>query len=270
MLAEERLLRIAEIINHSDTGVVSVAELSRRLDVSAMTVRRDLDRLEGMAILKRVHGGAVAPRSADDWISFAERHNVFGREKQSIGWAAAQLVQDGDVLLVDAGTTTPHVARNLAGKERLTVITHSLPVADELAQIPEVSTVFLGGTLRTGERYTFGPRVTEEIAHLHADKFILSAAGLTIENGATDPDPQEVELKRAMATAAREVVLVIDSSKWGRARGRQIVPLEAIRWLVVDDGLPQEAASSLRAAGARVVTPANLAPRPATAEVSRP
>jgi len=261
MLAEERLLRIAEIIKQRETGVVSVSELCQRLGVSPMTVRRDLDRLEQMALLKRVHGGAVAQRTSDDWTPFIERSSAYSREKGSIGRVAAFLVQDGDVVLFDAGTTTPHIARNLAHKGRVTAITHSLPVADELSQIGNVSTVLLGGTLRPNERYTCGPKVMEELARLHADKFFLSAAGFTLESGATDPDPQEVELKRAMAAAASEVILVADSSKWGRARGIQIVPIQAIHRLVTDDGLPQGAIHELQAAGVEVVTPALLAAR---------
>ncbi len=259
MLAEERLLRIAEIIRQRETGVVSVSELCQRLGVSPMTVRRDLDRLEEMAILKRVHGGAVAQRSTDDWTPFAERSTARSREKASIGRAAAFLVQEGDVVLFDAGTTTPHVARNLAHRGRITAITHSLPVADEPAQLGTVSTILLGGTLRPNERYTCGPKVVEELARLRADKFFLSAAGLTIENGATDPDPQEVELKRAMAAAASEVILVADSSKWDAVWLVQIAELRAVQTLVTDNGLPPEAIEAIEAEGVRVLTPSRFA-----------
>jgi DeoR/GlpR family transcriptional regulator of sugar metabolism len=266
MLAQERLLRITELLNERETGMVSVSELSKRFGVSTMTIRRDLDRLENMAVLRRIHGGAVA-RHQEHWAPYVERDVRHGREKQAIGWAAAQLVEDGDRLLLDSGTTTSHVARNLAYKHGLVVITHSFPAADELALLPRIDVTLLGGRLHHKERSTRGPAVLSALAHITVDTFFMSAAGYSIEGGATDPDPHEVEVKQAMMRAAHQVILVSDSSKWGTDAGVQIAPLRDLHRLVVDDGISSEAIESVEAQGVEVITPGSISTRTVYREV---
>jgi DeoR family fructose operon transcriptional repressor len=259
MLAEERRLRTVELLRERESGIVSVTELSDLLGVSSMTIRRDLDWLEEIGMLRRVHGGAVAIHSkAADEKSFAERHREFSQEKQAIGWAAAQLINDGEKVILDAGTTTQQIARNLTGKQDLTVITNALPVADELSHCPQVSTIVLGGILKRRELCTVGPLVTQELARLSVDKLFLSITGFTVEKGATDPDLREAEVKQAMIRAARQVIMVGDSSKWGVVSLMQVVPLRAIHRLVTDDGIPPEGIEALEAAGVAVLTPNRL------------
>lgn len=255
MLAEERRLRIVEILRERESGIVSVVELSELLRVSSMTIRRDLEWLEGMALLRRVHGGAVAYQGVADEKPFVQRHTEFSREKQIVGWAAAELVQDGESIILDAGTTTQQVAKNLAGKKNLTAVTNALPVAEELSKCPQVSTIVLGGMLKQEELCTVGPTVTQELARLSVDKVFLSAAGFTVEKGATDPDLHETEVKQAMIRAAREVILVADSSKWNVTTLAQIAPLKAIHRIVTDSGIPTEAIAAIEAEGVEVITP---------------
>ena len=255
MLAEERRLRIVELLNERESGIVSVAELSGLLGVSSMTIRRDLDWLEEMSLLRRVHGGAVAYQGMADEKPFVERHGEFSREKQIIGWTAAQLIHDGEKIILDAGTTTQQVARNLACKQDLAVVTNALPIAEELARCPQVSTIVLGGMLKQKELCNVGPMVTQELARLSVDKVFLSATGFTVEKGVTDPDLQETEVKQAMIRAAREVILVADSSKWGVTTLAQIAPLRAIHKIVTDDSLPVEAIQAIEAEGVEVITP---------------
>jgi DeoR family fructose operon transcriptional repressor len=255
MLAEERRLRIVEILNERENGVVTVAELAELLGVSGMTIRRDLDTLEEMALLRRIHGGAVSYQREIDEKPFQERGEEFNQEKQVIGRVAAQLIHDGERIILDAGTTTLQVARNLADKKDLTAVTNALPVAEELSHCLQVSTILLGGMLKQKERCTVGPTVVEVLSRLSVDKLFLSAAGFTVEKGATDPDLWEVEVKRAMIGAAREVILVADSSKWGTVNLVQITPLEAIHKIVTDDNLPIEAIEMIEAGGVEVVTP---------------
>jgi len=266
MLAQERLLRITEMLNQRETGMIAVSELSERFGVSTMTVRRDLDRLEGMAVLRRIHGGAVACQQRR-WDPYVQRDGRFSREKQAIGWAAAQLVEDGDRLLIDSGTTTPHVAHNLAYKNDLVVITHSLPVSDELALLPRVDVTILGGKLHHKERYLHGPEVLDRLARVSVDRLFLSVAGYSIEAGANDPDPHEVELKQAMMRAARQVILVADSSKWGIDTGVHITPLRDVHRLVVDDGISPEAIEAIEAQGVEVITPSRISTRTVYREV---
>ena len=258
MLAEERRYRIVEILYERDSGLVSVTELSDLLGVSTMTVRRDLDWLKGKDLLRRVHGGAVVREALDDEKPFLERGKEFSQEKQLIGRAAAQLVRDGEVIILDAGTTTQQVARNLSDKQGLTVVTNALPVAEELSRYPQISTILLGGILKHRELCTVGPPVTEELSRLSADRLFLSAAGFTLQKGATDPDLRETEVKQAMIRAARQVILVTDSSKWGGVTFAQITTLDAIHRIVTDDAIPAAAIEALETEGIEVVTPNRL------------
>jgi len=256
MLAEERRLRIVHMLNQRDTGIVSVAELAQVFSVSSMTIRRDLDWLEDSELLKRVHGGAVANRSQDDEKPFRERGSDFSAEKQSIGWLAAQLVADGEQIILDAGTTTQQIAQNLSGRKGLTAVTNALPVATELAQSQHCSTIILGGILKEHELCVVGPSVAEQLAHLSVDKLFLSATGFSLERGITDPDFMEAAVKQAMIQAARETILVADSSKWNVVTLVQIAALATINRLVTDDGLPEGAIAAIEAEGIEVITPA--------------
>ena len=259
LLAESRRLQIVALLSRAGQGVVSVRELSRLLGVSEMTIRRDLDFLQESQVVKRVHGGAVAYQ-AEAEKPFALRLSEFDPQKKSIGWAAAQLVEEGDRIILDAGTTTQQVAIHLGCKKNLTVITNNIAAAIELARCPQIDTILLGGTLKHQELCTVGPMVKQGLAALSADKLFLSAAGLTIQHGATDPDLREVEVKQAMIAAAREVILVVDSSKWGQSKLARIVPLDQVHIVVSDDALPAQAIHQIESLGResraiQVITP---------------
>jgi DeoR/GlpR family transcriptional regulator of sugar metabolism len=255
MLAEARRRRILEVLADSESAAVAVEPLAEQLRVSGMTIRRDLDWLEARGLLRRVRGGAVTTGDIPTWKPFGERRDEYSREKQLIGWRAAQLVCDNQRIIVDSGTTTLHLARNLACRQNLVAITNSLPVAEELVRCPGVTAILLGGLLKPRELCSVGPTVAEELARLSVDRVFLSAAGFEIARGVTDPDMREVEVKRAMIRAAREVVLLADSSKWGEVALAQIAPLRGIHTLVTDNGLPADAARAIRAAGVQVLTP---------------
>ncbi|MCJ7738618.1 MAG: DeoR/GlpR family DNA-binding transcription regulator [Anaerolineae bacterium] len=258
MLSAERLLRVTEILHSKDKGIVSASELQEHLGVSATTIRQDLDRLESMGFLKRIRGGAISQQADEEWMPFAARRPVRLQEKQAIGWAAAQLVQDGDVILLDMGTTTPFIARNLTQKKGVTVITNSIAVADESTHVPNVKTIILGGEFTAKERATFGPQLIQELTNYAVDKFFMSAAGFSIKHGITDPSATETQLRRVMTEAAREIILVADSSKWRVDSGHTIVALHNIDKLVVDDNLSADAIQAITSEGVEVLTPASL------------
>jgi DeoR/GlpR family transcriptional regulator of sugar metabolism len=263
MLAEERRRHIIEILHCRDDGAVSVAELTEKFGVTGMTIRRDLDWLEGRSLLKRVHGGAVVHDGLYEQLAdeppFSEREDRYFEQKQSIGRAAVQLVQDGDRLILDAGTTTLQVARYLTGKRGLTVVTNALPVAEELTYLPDLSTIVLGGILKPRELCMVGPTVTAELTRLSVDRVFLSAAGFSVDMGISDPDLQEAEAKQAMIRASKEVVLVADSSKWNANALAQVAPLRVVHCIVTDDGISPDAVVAIQAEGVEVLTPASLA-----------
>ncbi len=254
MPAEARRLQIIEMLGKTRTGVVSVASLARLLDVSEMTIRRDLDWLEARSILTRVHGGAMANPKEDE-SPFDDRLKRSNPQKSAIGWAAASLVNEGERIILDAGTTTQLVARNLAGRSALTVITNNVHILIELAKSPQIETWILGGTLKHQEMCTVGPMVTQALSYLSVDKCFLSSAGFDPNMGVTDMDLREVEVKQAMMRSAREVILVADSTKWGQVKLVRTAPLAQIHKIVTDDLLPAEAMNTLEAAGVQVITP---------------
>ncbi len=255
MLAELRRLRIAEYVRQHESGVVTVAELSRVLGVSEMTIRRDLAYLESQAVLRRVHGGAVAYPQIDRDQPFLTRSSQANAQKRLIGWLAAQLVQDDDRIILDAGTTTLQIAYQLACKSRLTVITNNIPVAKELSQCPQVTIILLGGMVKHQEMCTVGTMVKQSLSLLSADKYFLSATSFTLHMGAMETDMAETEVKQAMLRAAQEVILVADSSKFEKSSLIQVAPLDQIHKIVTDDGLALETIQAIEARGVQVLTP---------------
>jgi len=255
MLAELRRLRIAEVVRQHESGIVTVAELSQLLAVSDMTIRRDLALLERQSFLRRVHGGAVAYQQDNGDESFTYRATRADPQKKIIGWLAAQLVCDGDRVILDAGTTTLQLANNLTCKERLTVITNNIPVAKELSQCANIVIILLGGIVKHNDSCTVGNMVRQSLSLLSADKFFLSATNFSIRMGAMETDMAETEVKQAMLRSANETILVADSSKFDISALIQIAPLRQIHKIVSDDGLPPEAIRAIEAEGVQVITP---------------
>ena len=255
MPAEARRLLIIDLLGRS--GGVSVTGLARELGVSEMTIRRDLDWLEGHAVLKRVHGGAINSQKEEEQ-PFENRALRSNPQKTLIGWTAAQMVRAGERIILDAGTTTQQVARNLAGCGGLTVITNNINIMAVLAGMPQIEAIMLGGSLKHIEMCTVGPMVTQALSMLAVDKCFLSVAGFDAGQGLTDQDMREVEVKQAMMHSAREVILVADSTKWGQVKLARVAPLSGVHKVVSDDQLPPEAVAAFETAGVEVITPERL------------
>jgi DeoR/GlpR family transcriptional regulator of sugar metabolism len=255
MLAELRRLRIAEYVRQHERGIVTVAELSQLLKVSDMTIRRDLAQLERQSVLRKVHGGAVASQPAREDQSFATRSVQADPQKKIIGWLAAQMVDDDDRVILDAGTTTLQIAYNLACKSHLTIITNNIPVAKELSQCTNIVIILLGGIVKHNEICTVGDMVKQSLSLLSADKYFLSATSFSMRMGAMETDMAETEVKQSMLRSARETILVVDSSKFEVTSLIQVAPLRHIHKIITDDRLPVEAIQALEAEGVEVITP---------------
>jgi DeoR/GlpR family transcriptional regulator of sugar metabolism len=269
MLAEQRRLRIASYVQQHESGIVTVSELSQLLGVSDMTIRRDLTYLEGRSVLRRVHGGAVANPGVDETKPFAYRSTQADPQKKVIGWLAAQLVNDHDRVILDAGTTTLQVANNLSCKSHLTVITNNIPVAKGLSQCTELVIILLGGIVKHEEMCTVGNMVKQSLSLLSADKYFLSATSFSLRMGAMETDMAETEVKQAMLRSAGETILVIDSSKFDVTSLIQVAPLKEICKIVTDDGLPEEAIQAIESQGVEVITPARQPFGPVPEEIQR-
>jgi DeoR/GlpR family transcriptional regulator of sugar metabolism len=250
MTAADRHAKILEVLERD--GRVSVSDFSARMDVSEMTVRRDLQVLEERGALARVHGGAVPVQSRSYEPPFAVRALRNPEGKRRIGEAAAALLADGETVVLDAGTTMLEVARALKGRE-LRVLAVNLRVAAVLADEPGISLMVSGGAVRQGEQSLVGPLAERAFADLAFDTLVLAVGGVDPEIGITDYRLEDASLKRAALASARRCVVVADSDKLGQVAFARTCPLADVDVLVTDGGAPAAMVAELRDAGVEVV-----------------
>jgi DeoR/GlpR family transcriptional regulator of sugar metabolism len=252
MLRERRQQAILEELERA--GSVSVAALSRRLGVSDMTVRRDLEELSARNMLRKVHGGAVpVPKTAAE-PHFVQKQKLNRAEKRVIARAALGFVNDGDTVAFSAGTTTWQVAEALK-RERgsLTFITNSTNIALTLQENGWEQIVLSGGMFRTPSDALVGPFADRTIRTLNADVLFLGVHGVDTEAGLTTPNVAEAETDGCLIEAAQKVVVVVDHSKFGIVALAKIAPLSRVDVLVTDDGADSEMLREIELAGVRVV-----------------
>lgn len=250
MLKEERQQRILETLR--DHGKVVAADLSSSLMVSEDTIRRDLRELASAKQLQRVHGGALphAPFSP----SYARRQHEATESKVAIARAAAQLIQNGQIVLMDGGTTTLQVALHLPPDLQATIITNSLPLAEALAKHPGVSAIMLGGQVLKESLVTVGAATLEAINTFRADLCFLGVCSLHPEIGISTPDFEEVHIKRAMVANAGEAIALVSAEKLGTAAPYVVAPVSALTHVVTDHPGPGEALEPYRQRGVTVIT----------------
>lgn len=253
MLARQRQERIlAEVLRE---GGARVADLVELLQVSDMTVRRDIEHLARRGLVERVHGGAAAmgTRSSEE-PGFVAKSALAREHKQAIAIAAAAVVQAGESVAISAGTTTLAVARELLPLTDLTVVTNSPPVA-ELMHDParRDRTVVLVGGERTPSNALVGPVAITALRGLHVDTLLLGVHGMTVREGLTTPNLVEGETDRALVECGRRLVVVADHSKWGVVGLASIAELADVDVLVTDAELAATARRELHSAVRRLV-----------------
>jgi DeoR/GlpR family transcriptional regulator of sugar metabolism len=249
MLTAERRSLILERLRTQ--GRVLAADLTAELDVSADTIRRDLRELADDGRLRRVHGGAL-PRHGDA-SSFASRARRAPEAKASIARRAAACVRDGQVVVLDGGTTTLELARALRDDLHAQVITTSPPIALALADHPGLDVTVIGGTLRPNALVTVGAVAVEALQLIRADIVFLGVCGLHPEIGVTTEDLEERHVKAAMLEGAAEVVALADHDKLGTAMPVVVAPLSAVTHLVTDAAAEDRALAPYRALGIEVL-----------------
>lgn len=211
----------------TEKGVASVATLAHEFHVSEMTIRRDLTELESQRALQRTYGGATVYDPTIFEVSLQAKTTQFIEEKRRISKAAADLVQDGDIIILDAGSTTMLVAKFLKTKN-ITVITNALNIAADLSDCANIQLYIAGGHLRQGVLAIVGPETAAFFENIHADKIFIGTDGIDIRGGLMVPDLNEAHTKRAMAQSAKELIAVADHSKIGRSTLSTIVPLSKV------------------------------------------
>jgi DeoR family transcriptional regulator, fructose operon transcriptional repressor len=231
-LVDERKQSILEYVNLRRK--VSVAELCEKFGVSSATIRNDLRELDGNRLLVRTHGGAILLEKARFEPEAEEKEDKYAEEKRRIARAALGLIDDGDTIIVDTGTTTQKLADLLDGKPGLTVLTNDILIARRLEDHPSATVHLIGGVVRRKFHCTVGPKALEMLAGLTVDKAFMGANSFSLENGASTPDFQQSELKRLMARIATKVYLLVDGTKIGRNSFVRFASIEDIDCLITD------------------------------------
>lgn len=236
-------------------GASTIVALGQKFDVSEMTIRRDLQALEASGFIERTHGGAVRKRTTIVADSYALKRKLAAAEKKQIArFAAENLVENGDIIIVEGGTTVITMIPYLASKKNLTVVTHSLYATNELQHLIANTTVICTGGILRDESYTFvGPLVERFFHEFHANKVFLSSTGFTLEKAFTDPSMLETQIKRAMIASADKVIVLLDSSKFGVRSLATVFRPHEIDILVTDDGAPDEIVKALQHQGREVL-----------------
>jgi DeoR/GlpR family transcriptional regulator of sugar metabolism len=249
MLTAERRQHILRELERD--GRVLASELSTALNVSEDTIRRDLRDLAEAGLLQRVHGGAL-PRSPAA-VSYAARERQAPSAKAAIAEAAVQLVRDGQVIILDGGTTTLQVAQRLPPQLHATIVTISPPIAVALADYPSVEVIVLGGRLYKDALVTLGAATAAALNAIRADVCLLGVCSLHPEIGISVTDYEEAQLKRAMVASAAEVVALASAEKLGTAAPYVVGPLGDLTHLVTERSVPDDTLVPYRAAGITIV-----------------
>ncbi|TWE07938.1 DeoR/GlpR family DNA-binding transcription regulator [Rudaeicoccus suwonensis] len=251
LYAQERQSRILQIA--ATDGRVEVAGAAEHLGVTPETVRRDLKALESSGRLHRVHGGAIPVEKLDFEPTLAIRTQAQADEKARIAAAALQLLPEEGTVIVDGGSTTALLAEGFPRDRKLTVVTASLPLASALLPLSNVSLHLLGGYVRARTQTAVGDWATAALGELYADLAILGTNGLSVEHGLTTPDQREASVKRAIMTASRRRVVLVDSTKIGVDHFTRFATLEQIDTVVTDSAAAAKTCNAITAAGPEVI-----------------
>ena len=255
MLAIERRNEILEKLQIEKKVVVS--ELSQLFHVSEETIRRDLEKLENDGLVIKSYGGAVLNEHSIFELPFNIRKNQRVVEKQKIAQEVAKLVRDGESMMLDASSTAVYVTKALKEKQKLTVITNSVEILVELFDMPEWRVISTGGVSGARSFNLVGPHTDEMLRSYHVEKAVISCKGLSLEAGITDSDEQDVSSKRMMLQAAKERILVADSSKFGKTAFTKVAGWDYIDKIITDQMPSQEWMEEFERLGVECIYPKN-------------
>lgn len=250
MLSEERRNKIIDIVQRDK--IIKIDDITEKFNVSVATARRDLDVLQEQQFLKRIYGGAVAVTPPGMEPLFYTRELKNRDKKIAIGKAAAELVEEGDTIILDIGTTTLEIARNLKKKNNLTVITNSLTIMNVLAN-SNVTVYSLGGKVRPHELSTSGSITISALEQFWVQKTFIGAAGVTFDEGVSDFNYEENQVRVLAIKRAKKSILVADSSKFGINAFAITCPLEYFQTVITDVGVPNQFVEGIRDRGIELI-----------------
>ena len=235
------------------TGRVSVGDLSQAFGVSEVTIRGDLQMLAEQGLLVRTHGGAIPANRLSPELSLALRRQQQTLAKDHIGEAGAALIEDGDAVYLDTSSTALAIARHLTHHRHVTVITNSIAIVQELLDYPHLAVVVPGGRLRAETASLIGLDGLDFVRRFNIQKGFFGAHGLTVDEGLTDVSVDEADVKRVLVGLCRQMVAVLDATKWGRVGLASFAALDQIDTVITDQSAPPDLVAQARAAGVDVL-----------------
>ena len=238
MFAEERKLKIIELLNQQKK--VTVTELVSLFNVSSATIRSDLRELSDKGQIIRTHGGAIIESGAGFEPDTEQKRDLNLAAKQQIARLAIALINNGDTIIIDTGTTTMELAKLLNQRQRITAVTNDLEIARVLEEMNSVNVIMLGGELRRNFHCTVGAAGINMLADISVDKAFMGTNSLSITNGASTPNIQQAEIKKAMIASAKHVILLCSNRKLGKDSFARFASLDQINTLITEKIDPGE------------------------------
>ncbi|MBC3766535.1 transcriptional repressor AgaR [Neptunicella marina] len=237
-----------------ENGSVQVSTLTGMYDVTGVTIRKDLHFLEKQGIATRSYGGAILNDKSlfETETTFDRKQVLHVEEKCNIGKAAAELIKDGDSIILDSGSTTLQLASHLHTAKDITVVTNSFNIVEQLMGYEQLDVILLGGTLRRKSQSFFGTGAHNILRDLHVDKLFLGVDGFHMQQGITTHFEAEAQLNRLMCKVASEVIVVTDSSKFGHVCLHKILEPMNVSRIVTDNNIPQDYYEGLRRLGIEI------------------
>ncbi len=249
----ERRIQILKLLSASDR--VLVPALSKKFGVSEVTIRHDLDQLEQKKLLVRARGGAMR---IDQVVGLdqrlVEKARLHYREKSRIGKAAAMLIGDSDTIILDSGTTTLEIVKNIPVEiHNLTIITNALNIANHLVSAENINLIIPGGTLRRNSISLVGPVAEKNFRNFYVDKAFLGVDSFNTRHGISTPNIEEASLNQVMIEISKEIIIVTDSSKFLRRSLASICEIKSIHTVVTDTGISADDRKCLEDAGIKLI-----------------
>ncbi|GGD69658.1 DeoR family transcriptional regulator [Lacimicrobium alkaliphilum] len=243
----ERRSEIVKLIE--STGNVKVKELAEKFNISTVTIRNDLNDLSRTGLLVRARGGAIASGRLAKELTINEKHKKNHKVKVALGRYTASLIQNDDAIILDSGTTAEEVANHLNDKENLIVMTNGLNIAYQLAPIEGCEVFMIGGQLRKKSMSFYGPDTEKKLEYYNFNKVILGVDGIDLSRGLSTHYEPEAVFNRVMCQSAEQIIVVTDSSKFGRRSLHSIIPITSIDILVTDTNLDKESQDEIHRLG---------------------
>lgn len=242
---ERRAEILQELTNNPE---VTVGQLSNRFQVSEVTIRKDLNELKRKNLLTRVRGGAMRLPEVNSGFDIAiqDKQLFHYKEKQAIGRLAATLINENETILLDSGTTTLEIARNLHTFKNLTIVTNAINIAVELSNYKRFTVILLGGHLREASLSTVGPLAESTLKIFYCDKLFLGVDSFNIEQGLSTHNLEEANINQTMMSMSKETIAVFDSSKFNKRSFTFITSVDKIDTVVTDEGIPSDIRTQLR------------------------